>query len=112
MNLSVITGIVYLYQRCATVSTTAVTTVTRPTVTAENGGVCAYIIKKKTWLVFLALHVVDSRALSVWCCTAIYGMKLQYFYYFALTIIPASVVNKCQKFPLFTMLMCLALHVN
>lgn len=40
MNLSVITGIVYLHRRSATVSTIAATTVTRRIVSPEDGGVC------------------------------------------------------------------------
>lgn len=71
----------------------------------KRRGLCIYN-KKKTSLVFLALRVVDSRALSVWCCIAIYGIVLQMIYSFALTIISSSTVNKCQQFPLFTMLLC------
>lgn len=58
MNLSVIMAIVYLYQRRATVLTIVVTTAMRPTVTAEDVGVCAYINTQS--LLFLALRVVDT----------------------------------------------------
>lgn len=67
MNLNVITVTVCPYRRCAMVSTTVATTVMRPTVTAENDGVCFHTLKQ---LVFLALRVVDfkhTRALYGLC---------------------------------------------